>query len=1187
MSTWKTINKTKKKSQSQLGKRRKRGVVLTLTGLEKLQEAQLKLECENNWGAKYTYEKLSEIGDLDINTVKKILAAKEGVDRRSLENYFRAFEIVLIEEDYAKPNPNKRQDWGEAISVSDFSGRTSELNTLENLLFKNKCRLITILAMGGVGKTTLSIKLAQKVGNRFDCLIWRSFRDAPPLNEFLAESIQFLSDGQLTETELPERTSQRISYLINYFRSLRCLIVLDNVESLLCGNGKAGFYREGYEEYGEFFRRVGATDHQSCLILTTREKPKEVAMLEGEALPVCTFKLGGLKPKAGAKMLIKKGLNGSEVEFNELVRHYDGNSLALKIVSTTIRDLFDGNIKNFLRQETSVFGDIRNLISQQFERLSPMEVEIVYWLAISREPLNLSQLRENLVSVVPRLDLLEGLESLSRRSLIEQNEACFTLQPVVMEYTILRLIETIFDEICTQKLHFLHRYALIEATAKEYVRETQIRLILQPAIEKLLTIFKGQKSLELQLTRILETQRETSLKEPGYTSGNIINLLCKLGIDLRTYDLSDLVVWQADLRQACLHNVNFQNTSIVKSLFAEAFGGIWSVVFSPDGQYLATGDTKGEILVRRSADGQIVLSLKGHNGWVVSLAFSPDGKTLASGSCDCTIKLWNIDTGKCLHTLQEYRQEVWSVVFSPDGKTLASGGDDNKLKLWDASSGECLQVFQGHSNELLSVAFSLDGRELISGSQDRVIKLWDIETGECKKTFQEHRDGVRSISLSPDGQTIASGSNDGTIRLWDIATGSCIRVGFGHTNVVLCVRFCLQGNLLASSSIDHTVRLWDINTGECLKVFQGHSNMVNSIAFSSQGNYLASGSYDQTVKIWNVNTGKCCKIFQGYSNQALSVTFSADGKMLASGGRDRQVRLWDIGTKREIKTLHGHTNWVYSLAFGKYGNFLASSSGDKSIKLWNVETGKTVKTFWGHEAVVRSIAFSSDGQTIASGSEDRTIRLWNISRNKAIQILRGHQAEVWSIAFSSDGRILASSSFDGTAKLWNVETGKCYKTFDKHTSWIWSVAFSPDDKILATTSVDRTIRLWSVDTGECQQILREETGHSEIAFSSDGGTLASCSQDHGIRLWSVSTGKCYKTLAGHTALIDSIAFSSDCRTLASSSEDETIKLWNYQSGECIQTLRVEKPYQWMNISGISGLSPANIDTLKALGAVDG
>lgn len=1171
---------------NKLKQKRNRGVILTPEGLEKLQIARAELEYKVNFGERFTYEKISELTNLDLNTIKKILAGKEGVDKRSLEKCFLAFKLKLTEANYTKPTPHKRQDWNEAVSVEHFFGRIAQLNILKDWLLKDRCRLVAIVGMGGMGKTTLSIKCAEQIEEKFDCVIWKSLRDAPPVEEILANLIEFISEGRETKANLPERVGERITRLIDYFRSLRCLVLLDNAESLMDSGGRVGKYRHGSEDYGELFRRVGETNHLSCLMLTTREKPKEVAILEGEKLTVRSLQLEGLSQEEGQKIFKIRGLAGSESELKALSDRYTGNPLALKVVATTIQDLFDGNITQFLNQENAVFGDIRDILDQQFERLSDLEKEIMYWLAIAHEPISIAQLQEDLVLPVSPIKLLEALESLSRRSLIEKNASRFTQQPVVMEYLISRLIEEVCEEIVCQKPRLIRDHALIKATAKDYIRENQIRLILQPIIEGLLAVLRNQKALEERLTTILAILRGTFPLEQGYTVGNIINLLCQLETDLTGYDFSSLCVWQADLRQARLYQVNFQNADLAKSVFAENFGGIWSVAFSPDGQYLAAGDTKGDILLRRVEDGQPIRSFKGHQGWVVSLAFSSDGNILASGSCDCTAKLWDVSTGECLHSLKEHEQEVWSVAFSPDGKTLASGCDDRKARLWNVSTGECLRVFQGHTGEVLSVTFSLDGRKLVSGSHDKTIKFWDLNTGKCSRTFQGHEDGIRSVSISPNGQILASSSNDRTIRLWNIATGECLKVFQGHTNIVLSVTFSPQGNLLASSSIGQKVRLWDIATGECLKVFQGHTNMINSVAFNPQGNILASGSYDQTVKLWDLNTYQCFKTFQGYSNQALSVTFSPDGQTLVSGGHDQRIRIWDINTGKIVKTLQEHSNWVFSVAFSPNNNLLASGSADKTIKTWDLSTDKAIQTFWGHEAIVRSIVFSSNGQILASGSDDRTIKLWDIDTGQILKTLRGHQAEIWSIAFNSDSLLLASASFDSTVKLWDVQTGECIKTLTGHESWVFAVAFSSNNT-LATTSSDQTIRLWNINTGECQKILQEDIGHSQlVTFNRDDQIIASCRQDHKIRLWNVNTGECFKTLDGHTALINSIAFSPDGCSLVSSSEDETIRLWNLKSGECLKTLKAQNPYEKMNVKGVTGISKPAIEILKILGVTE-
>ncbi len=187
---------------------------------------------------------------------------------------------------------NQQQDWGEAADVSVFYGRIEELATLEQWIIKEHCRLVALLGMGGIGKTTLAVKLAEQVQNKFEYIIWRSLRNAPLVEDILAELIRFLSHEQ--EVELLVTVDGKISRLISYLRSAPCLLVLDNIEAILLSGECVGRYRAGYEGYGELIRRVGEVHHQSCLILTSREQPEEVTLLAGETLPVRSLQLTGL-----------------------------------------------------------------------------------------------------------------------------------------------------------------------------------------------------------------------------------------------------------------------------------------------------------------------------------------------------------------------------------------------------------------------------------------------------------------------------------------------------------------------------------------------------------------------------------------------------------------------------------------------------------------------------------------------------------------------------------------------------------------------------------------------------------------------------------------------------------------------------------------------------------------------------
>jgi transcriptional regulator with XRE-family HTH domain len=463
---------------------------------------------------------------------------------------------------------NTRQDWGEAIDVSVFYERAEELTTLEQWIVIQRCRLVTVLGMGGIGKTALSIKLAQLIQHDFEYLIWRSLRKAPSLETLLSDLVRFVSEFQ--------ETSGEIGRLIHYLRASRCLLILDNMEAIL-KPGYVGQFRNGYEGYGELLTLIGEVAHSSCLILTSREKPAEIAVSEGVELAVRSLRLSGSKEAARA-LLGAKGLTGDDTQKQQLCDRYGNNPFAVKIVATSIRDLFDGEIGAFLKQDTLVFNGVRRLLDQQFDRLSPRERSIMYWLAINREGTTIAELESDLVPAVARGKLLEALESLWARTLIEkaaptlleEQLVCYTQQPVVMEYVTERLIEFFYEEIATEDIRLLVSHALIKATAKDYIRETQTRLILEPVVKKLLLAFKSKKTLEEQLQRILAQLREEFASSLGYGAGNIINLLSYSKINLAHYDFSNLTIKQADLRRVNLKSVNFQNAELSKSVFAQS-----------------------------------------------------------------------------------------------------------------------------------------------------------------------------------------------------------------------------------------------------------------------------------------------------------------------------------------------------------------------------------------------------------------------------------------------------------------------------------------------------------------------------------------------------------------------------------------------------------------------------------------
>jgi hypothetical protein len=325
-------------------------------------------------------------------------------------------------------------DWGEAPDSPTLLGRAAELETLKSSILKMNCRLVGIFGIGGVGKTALAVELADRIKGHFEYFIWRSLRNAPDFDSFVVDLLQALSGDP--QAEIPESPDAKISLLIDYLRNYRCLLVIDDWGSTLQGKQLAGAYRQGYENYGQLLRRVGESRHQSCVVVTSREKPVGNVFRRGNALPVQALQLAGLSGQEGQNFLQGLGLLGTEALFGQLLDFYAGNPLILKAIAGTVIELFDNSIVKFLEQDALIFGEVRSIIGQQVNRLSELEKLVIAGLAHYQGCVSLATLQQELGSAYPQEKLLETLESLHRRSLL-QKEATFFCQPLMIRDYIL------------------------------------------------------------------------------------------------------------------------------------------------------------------------------------------------------------------------------------------------------------------------------------------------------------------------------------------------------------------------------------------------------------------------------------------------------------------------------------------------------------------------------------------------------------------------------------------------------------------------------------------------------------------------------------------------------------------------------------------------------------------------------
>ncbi len=1080
---------------------------------------QIRSAIQKSVGKRHYRDALERLLSAGMEHIRDTLSDEEQ------ELFGRNVETILSHVTGIEDESPCRADWGEAPDVEGFVGRAEELATLRTWIADEQSRLIAVIGMGGIGKTALAARAARIVAGQFECVFWRSLVNGPPLSNVLTELIGHL----LGEFSVPrsDRIDEQIRRVMEYLRSHRCLIVLDNVEGILEA-GAAGRFREGYEGYGQLIRQFSECPHQSTALLTSRERPRDFALVERvDGTELHAFELKGLDGDAARELPGLESIAASDDDWQTLVEHFSGNPLALRLVAEKVLDLFGGDLSHFLAAGLPLFDDVRDILDRQFERLTPLERDVMCWLAIVREPVTPDEIRVRLVPAVSASELLQIMHSLSLRTLVEHRSGTFLLQNVITEYVTDRIVEQAAGEIAAGLVTLLDTHPLTMATARPNVRDAQRRLILSPVGLRVVNEF-GPNAVEEALKATVDSLRAGDALPNGYAAGNYFDLVAHLFGEVVGWDFSHLSVRQADLTSAHVHDTSFAHSVFGECALQHAHGNVDWAEFSPSGREIAIS-AFGR-LETRSFPGLEPLSADCTEG-VRSATYTTDGRLLAirlehaeswpEAADRYSPRRIDGGTGSRWHNsvmdvasgaaLLEYDVQWMNIgCLCPSGRLLAHDDIDFTIKVLNLENKECVATLPSSVGRLSQhgLAFHPDGEMLATCGYDGSVRVWDVRSAECKWTSEQQ--GCSRIAFTPDGDKLAiSDTHSHRTRFMDADCGTC-----RGTMEAALLSFHPDGRTVAGHDSANRIVICAVDTSDLAATFRSETGMVTAASFSPDGRYLLVAEEPGLLRVWDLETGQSLNSSQGnrHANEPRA-DIDPTGRLVAVGEEAGQVHVWDVSASRVVTTLREREALLSAHEFTPSASSPSERDWlniDEEWRVYDEDSELCINTADGSlrrqthriASPVRDVVFSPDG-SLVSGADpaDRGFRAWHVSTGECVGWYNRSHA-VRYVCFAPNSSLVACHTTDDEAEypttIWNCRTGQLVRGLPCHS---WHMAFTPDGRTFAGATYrdgEFVMNLWDVSSGERRLSLEAREWityfwlYSVTGFSADGRLLGTC-----------------------------------------------------------------------------------------------
>ncbi|KAJ0041324.1 hypothetical protein Pint_27190 [Pistacia integerrima] len=440
--------------------------------------------------------------------------------------------------------------------------------------------------------------------------------------------------------------------------------------------------------------------------------------------------------------------------------------------------------------------------------------------------------------------------------------------------------------------------------------------------------------------------------------------------------------------------------------------------------------------------------IQAHKGYIWTMKFSPDGQYLASGGEDGVVRIWHVtsEDGSCKSFIDE--DNFGSIV--KEGKTMFGKKKYSHVpvvvpnKIFQIEESP-LQEFHGHTSDVLDLAWS-DSNYLLSCSMDKTVRLWQVGCDKCLGVFH-HSNYVTCIQFNPiDDNYFISGSIDGKVRIWGVFEERVVDWIYVR-DAISAICYQPDGKGFVVGTVTGTIRFYEAS-GNVLQLEaevhfpdrkKSSGNKITGIQFSKEESQkIMITSEDSKLRI--LDGLDVIHKFKGLSKSGsqMSASFTTTGKHIISVGQDCRVYVWSYDdlcfpSSKHAKSIRSCEHFVaegVSVAvqwsgMGTEHGILCSGSSCNSLQRCSQRWDNLESSSWNRESERFSLGswFSIDGACRGSATwPEEKLPLWETAEGLYSQHQHQQcQSNMYDIAAMSEtwGLVIVTAGCDGMIKTFH------------------------------------------------------------------------------------------------------------------------------------------------------------------------